>query len=203
MKKVLTAGVAVLAILTLAACGSNSSDSATVSSLKAENSSLKKEVAGTTKTTEAVKLPKSGVVQYTITSVKTEHVANKKENYTDGEDNLSAVDNFPAHYYRTTISYEAKNFSSKSISLSTSGGLTVTDGDGHPYSRDSQDYAAIEMNDNVDVPAGESYSGVVYALSKRKPNFKTFKWMVPEMNAEDKDGNAVILSKATTVEYKQ
>ncbi|HBB8189368.1 TPA: DUF4352 domain-containing protein, partial [Enterococcus faecium] len=203
-------------ILTLGACSSpsnnatNSETQKTINSLKKENEELKKQIASQSNDTEensesidnASKektLPVVGILEYTISSIKTEQVTNDEDNFTNAEYNFSGIENFPEKYYRTTISYKLKNKATSPFSLS-SYQASLIDGDGMEYSRTAGEYFLYDENSNSLVQPETTTSGVFYLLSKNKPNLSTFKLNASKQFTDD--FTAEPIGEAGTTEYK-
>ncbi|ARY91251.1 MULTISPECIES: DUF4352 domain-containing protein [Lacticaseibacillus] len=177
MKKTIIIGCSILATLVLSGCGnttgtSSGKNGSEVASLKAENKSLKKQLAADNSTTSKKRvLSPVGEIQYTITNITTKRVENERSNYTNAEYNFSGIKDFPSRYYRTEISYQLKNIGAKAFSLSNTSSK-VLDDDGIEYTRDSTTNFGIDMNSNGKVQPGTATTGTFYLLTKTKPNVK-------------------------------
>lgn len=191
MKK-LGASILVLgSLITLGACSNNDDKTAnlekTIESLEAENKSLNdkiKELTIAGDTEDEIKFSTVGAVEYTVTSVKTEEVENKQDNYTNAEYNFQGITNMPAKYYRTVISYQLKNTADKELDLSTYQ-ATIIDDDNVEYNRSSNDKYLFDENSNGLVQPGTSTTGSFYLISKDAPKITNFKISVSEQSPQD------------------
>lgn len=191
MKKL---GVSILvlgSLITLGACSNNDDKTAklekTIESLEAENKSLNdkiKELTTAGDTEDEIKFSTVGAVEYTVTSVKTEEVENKQDNYTNAEYNFQGINNMPAKYYRTVISYQLKNTADKELDLSTYQ-ATIIDDDNIEYNRSSNDKYLFDENSNGLVQPGTSTTGSFYLISKDAPKITNFKISVSEQSPQD------------------
>lgn len=191
MKKL---GVSILvlgSLITLGACSNNDDKTAklekTIESLEAENKSLNdkiKELTTAGDTEDEIKFSTVGAVEYTITSVKTEEIENKQDNYTNAEYNFQGINNMPAKYYRTVISYQLKNTADKELDLSTYQ-ATIIDDDNIEYNRSSNDKYLFDENSNGLVQPGTSTTGSFYLISKDAPKITNFKISVSEQSPQD------------------
>lgn len=191
MKKL---GVSILvlgSLITLGACSNNDDKTAklekTIESLEAENKSLNdkiKELTTAGDTEDEIKFSTVGAVEYTVASVKTEEVENKQDNYTNAEYNFQGINNMPAKYYRTVISYQLKNTADKELDLSTYQ-ATIIDDDNIEYNRSSNDKYLFDENSNGLVQPGTSTTGSFYLISKDAPKITNFKISVSEQSPQD------------------
>lgn len=191
MKKL---GVSILvlgSLITLGACSNNDNKTAklekTIESLEAENKSLNdkiKELTTAGDTEDEIKFSTVGAVEYTVTSVKTEEVENKQDNYTNAEYNFQGITNMPAKYFRTVISYQLKNTADKELDLSTYQ-ATIIDDDNIEYNRSSNDKYLFDENSNGLVQPGTSTTGSFYLISKDAPKVTNFKISVSEQSPQD------------------
>lgn len=191
MKKL---GVSILvlgSLITLGACSNNDDKTAklekTIESLEAENKSLNdkiKELTTAGDTEDEIKFSTVGAVEYTVTSVKTEEVENKQDNYSNAEYNFQGINNMPAKYYRTVISYQLKNTADKELDLSTYQ-ATIIDDDNIEYNRSSNDKYLFDENSNGLVQPGTSTTGSFYLISKDAPKITNFKISVSEQSPQD------------------
>lgn len=216
MKKKLILGFICTSILTLGACSSPSNNATdgetqkTINSLKKENEELKKQITSQSNDTEEniesidstskeKTLPIVGILEYTISSIKTEQVTNDEDNFTNAEYNFNGIENFPEKYYRTTISYKLKNKATSPFSLS-SHQASLIDGVGMEYSRTAGEYFLYDENSNSLVQPETTTSGAFYLLSKNKPNLSTFKLNVSKQFTDDFTAGPI--GDAGTTEYK-
>ena len=187
-------GVSILilgSLITLGACSNNDDETAklekTIESLEAENKSLNdkiKELTTAGDTEDEIRFSTVGAVEYTVTSVKTEEVENKQDNYTNAEYNFQGINNMPAKYYRTVISYQLKNTADKELDLSTYQ-ATIIDDDNIEYNRSSNDKYLFDENSNGLVQPGTSTTGSFYLISKDAPKVTNFKISVSEQSPQD------------------
>lgn len=197
MKKFGMSLLVLSSLLVLGACGDSgaSADSSetiaklekTVDSLESENKVLNDKInelttAGDTK--DEIKFSKVGIVEYTVTSLKTEEVENKQDNYTNAEYNFQGINNMPAKYFRTVISYQLKNTADKELDLSTYQ-ATIIDDDNIEYNRSSNDKYLFDENSNDLVQPGTSTTGSFYLISKNAPKITNFKISVSEQSPQD------------------
>lgn len=197
MKKIGVFLLVLSSALVLGAC-SNSNDSTgdsetvaklekTVDSLKSENEELNskiKELTNSGDTEDEITFSTVGAVEYTVTSVKTEEIENKQDNYTNAEYNFQGINNMPAKYYRTVISYQLKNTADKELDLSTYQ-ATIIDDDNIEYNRSSNDKYLFDENSNGLVQPGTSTTGSFYLISKDAPKITNFKISVSEQSPQD------------------
>lgn len=197
MKKVGGFLLVLSSALVLGACG-NSNDSTgdsetvaklekTVDSLKSENEELNskiKELTNSGDTEDEITFSTVGAVEYTVTSVKTEEIENKQDNYTNAEYNFQGINNMPAKYFRTVISYQLKNTADKELDLSTYQ-ATIIDDDNIEYNRSSNDKYLFDENSNGLVQPGTSTTGSFYLISKDAPKITNFKISVSEQSPQD------------------
>lgn len=214
MKKSILLGLIFIIGLVLSGCDNTTSltdshSQKTIDSLKAENEEIKaKSSSQSTNTEESSKLvgdtfkektlPVVGILEYTISSIKTEQVKNNQNNFTNAEYNFSRIKDFPETYYRTTISYKLKNTATVPFSLSTYQ-ASLIDGDGMEYSRTGE-YFLYDENSNSLVQPETTTSGTFYLLSENKPNLDTFKLNVSKQYTDDYTVGPI--GEAGTTEYK-
>lgn len=214
MKKRILLGLIFIIGLVLSGCDNttrltDSHSQKTIDSLKAENEEIKAKLSSqSTNTEESSKLagdtfkektlPVVGILEYTISSIKTEQVKNNQNNFTNAEYNFSRIKDFPETYYRTTISYKLKNTATVPFNLSTYQ-ASLIDGDGMEYSRNGT-YYLYDENSNSLVQPETTTSGTFYLLSENKPNLDTFKLNVSNQSTDDYTVGPI--GEAGTTEYK-
>lgn len=191
MKKL---GVSILifgSLITLGACSNNDDKTAklekTIESLEAENKSLNdkiKELTTAGDTEDEIKFSKVGIVEYTVTSVKTDEVENKQENYTNAEYNFQGITSMPNKYYRTVINYQLKNEGDKAFALNTYQARIIDD-DNIEYTRTGADKFLYDENSNGLVQPGTSTTGSFYLISKEAPKITNFKISVSEQSPDN------------------
>lgn len=202
MKKILL--VLPLTLLLLTACGnSDTAESSEISSLKAENSSLKAELKKANAPVvnkEKKTLNTVGSCQYTVTGVKQEKVKNDSDNYTNAEYNFAGMDDFPKTYYRAKISYTLKNVGDKEFDLGY-GEDTITDAKGIQYTDGAGDLAGFNDVATDVVKPDTLISGSFFLLSKEKMDLSHFKVNVDEKIMVADNGDQDVVSQAGTAEY--
>nr|DAF71757.1 MAG TPA: Protein of unknown function (DUF3138) [Caudoviricetes sp.] len=181
MKKVLL-GVILLTSLTLAGCTSGDSAKSekmekTIESLKKENENLNSKLKALSTegdTSENIIFSSVGTLQYTITSIKTDEIENKQENYTNAEYNFQAIDTLPKEYYRTKINYNLKNIGNKPFSLGSYQAGILNDEDIEYTGSGSEKYL-FDENSNGVIQPGTSSTGSFYLISSEPPKITNFK----------------------------
>lgn len=201
VKKLLGLGIITMGILTLSGCGNNKNKE--ISSLKLENSSLKKELnaisessASANKKQENKTSTVVGSVQYTITKITNKKIANKKNNYTDAEYNMSDIKSLPKSYYRATINYKLKNVGKKAFDLSYYQ-ANVIDAKNNEFTSESSSEYGFDENSNGKVNPGMSTSGSFYLISDKPIDLSTLK-----INVSEQSTGSDTLGAAGVVEFK-
>lgn len=191
MKKLGISFLALSSLLFLGACSNNNGETTklekTIESLESENKNLNdklKELTTAGDTEDEIKFSKVGIVEYTVTSVKTDEVENNQNNYTNAEYNFQGITNMPDKYYRTVISYQLKNTADKEFDLSTYQ-ASIIDDDNIEYNRSSNDKYLYDENSNGLVQPGTSTTGSFYLISKDAPKITNFKISVSEQAPRD------------------
>lgn len=160
MKKIITAGVTVMA-LTLAGCSNtNTSKNSTKTTV------TKKANINTDKTVKINKTSTAyGPLKFKLKSIRYETVENKKSNYTDAEYNISGKLN--KKYYRATLNLVLENSGTKPIDLSMgTRTYTVDSGIGFPIHGSTEGGALEEVISTLQPKSKINFP--VYLISNNK-----------------------------------
>lgn len=158
MKKLISFVLAGMLLLSAFGC-SNSNQSKSSSSSKASSSVTKKQA-------KPIKFTTVGALQYTITSIQSDKITNKKSNWTNAEYNFPGIKNYPKNYYRTTLDYTLANTSDKTVDLSFYQANVLLDG--LEYTHESNTANLFDENSNGVIQPGTKTSGKFELITKQK-----------------------------------